>query len=237
MQENREAERGVESFARGDRSPWEVRVGDNVGDPGWLPRGPDAAGQSNARRKRRLRLAASKSGKRTPGAVQISPQRRSPASRSMAQTAPCSQPSASQIASRIFGAASSKRGRVDQRPSGHVFYGEETVRGFEIHGDRYAQKLSRFVSRRSGRLGRHRDHPSEAGPGRCKLIDLPCERENSRCQRVSAANEPRERSGAFGAPRAPAFATEALRRGRAGALAEAEACKGVRGTKSPGENT
>jgi hypothetical protein len=54
-------------------------------------------------------------------------------------------------------------------------------------------------------------------------------------QRVSGASEPRERSGAWG-PRERPPSREALRRGLAAALAEAEACKGVRGAKSPGES-
>ena len=51
------------------------------------------------------RLAASKSGKLADGAVQISTQRSASTSRSSIQSAPCSQPSDVQIASRIFGAA------------------------------------------------------------------------------------------------------------------------------------
>ena len=50
---------------------------------------------------------ASNSGKRVVGAVQISSQRSDSVSVSIAQNAPCSQPSVAQMASRIFGAASS----------------------------------------------------------------------------------------------------------------------------------
>ena len=56
-------------------------------------------------------------------------------------------------------------------------------------------------------------------------------------ERASAASEPRERSALSlveGHERPP---SPRLRRGLAVALrAEAEACKGVRGTKSPGES-
>ena len=51
--------------------------------------------------------------------------------------------------------------------------------------------------------------------------------------RVSEAREPHERRGAW-APRERPPTRGALRRGLAAALAEAEVCKGVRGTKSPG---
>ena len=51
--------------------------------------------------------------------------------------------------------------------------------------------------------------------------------------RVSGARESRERRGAWG-PRERPPARGALRRGLAAASAEADACNGGRGTKSPG---
>ena len=58
-------------------------------------------GRPMPRAKVACRLAASKSGKLTDGAVQISTHRKAAASRSIIHSAPCSQPSDSQIARRI----------------------------------------------------------------------------------------------------------------------------------------
>ena len=64
-------------------------------------------GRPTPRANVRRRLVASNSGNASSGEVQILAQRRASASRSIVQSAPCSQPSVSQMASRIFGAASS----------------------------------------------------------------------------------------------------------------------------------
>jgi hypothetical protein len=64
-------------------------------------------GRPTPRRKVVRSLAARNSRKRSGAALHISAQRRQSLSRSTVQSAPCSQPSDSQIACRILGAASS----------------------------------------------------------------------------------------------------------------------------------
>ena len=49
VQQDREPERGVQALARRDRGAGEIRVVDDVGDPGRLAGGPDAARQPDPR--------------------------------------------------------------------------------------------------------------------------------------------------------------------------------------------
>ncbi len=79
---------------------------------------------------------------------------------------------------------------------------------------------------RRPRPGRRGAAPSGAGDRRSGGLVMK--------MRARSASEPRERSGARG-PRERPPSRGALRRGLAAASAEAEACQGVRGTKSPGE--